>query len=164
MTQDELLTLMNAVAIDAKASLMFNGHLKSTFIVKAGDRCEMLPYEFNNEDKKEDVAAALALYTDMIQAECVIHVSEAWMSTAQPDGKLPSVNPTDDPNRREILVIAGAIPSGETLIGCAFTRNGKEITLGDDLPEADFVPRQSRFFWLLWSGKGIELSRQRWQC
>lgn len=164
MTQDELLTMMNEVAEDAKIILTRNGNLNPVFILKTENKIEMLPLQCKNDEEKEAAAIALALYADMIKAECVIHVSEAWMSYIQPDGKIPVQNPSNDSNRREILVVAGAIPCGETMIGCAFSRNGKKITFEEELPQADFVRRQSRFFWLLWSEQTSGLPRQRWQC
>lgn len=40
----------------------------------------------------------------------VFFISEAWLSTAQ-DGLLPNTPPSQDPNRKEVLIISGYAPS-----------------------------------------------------
>lgn len=39
----------------------------------------------------------------------VFFISEAWLSTAR-DGSLPSIPPSQDPNRKEVLIISGYMP------------------------------------------------------
>lgn len=109
-TQPPELTL-ESVSQVARAVTLQHGHHVPTLITVGSKEtlvAQLPDFEDTHEGRVQQMTAigvAVAQDADIGLLERVFFISEAWMSLAK-DGKLPEILPSQDPARKEVLVVS----------------------------------------------------------
>ncbi len=121
---------IESVTQTAKEILLQNGVHSPMIIVEGSDLS--LVGEFDQMADTYEGRTQQLFFTGVNMAQSgevgtlqqVFFISEAWMSLAQ-EGQLPDVPPSEDPNRKEVLIISGIyIPAQEMkLVICQMVRD-----------------------------------------
>jgi hypothetical protein len=114
-----LLTLEDMTRIAKEIALTHDGHVGMIFAQGSGRSIvgELREFSQTHEGKVRQmllVGIALAQKGKVGTLEQAFLVARAWMSTAR-KGKLPRARPSQDPNRKEVLIITGfKVAQGQT--------------------------------------------------
>ena len=82
----------------------------------------------NHTETTVELAERVRLAAQKMGAVMVFHVCESWASVAPEGGELPKVRPSEDPNRKEIIMVTA---SGQNVSVCMMRDINPDGTLGE---------------------------------
>ena len=118
-TEPQPLTL-EAVAARAKEDLLRDGKHRPTLIAEGGLRtvvAQVSEFGRTHEQRAKQMFVmgfSLAQSGEVAQLEQAFFISEAWMSERR-DGQAPHSPPSQDPNRKEVLLVSRFKPDDEAV-------------------------------------------------
>lgn len=131
-----------------------------------------LAVPFNEDKEKRAILLSLGrkFFKEEKAVTAVILSSEAWLSTRRPGSKEPLVQPRDDPNRKENIIVVGSGILGKQglLISTPIRRDDKNHMLidGESTENTDIVFPLLSWFWrgyLEALHAGVEQGRKQWK-
>ncbi len=141
------MTIKEVCELAKQTALAYSGHVPMLIVngSKSSAICQLESLPDTHEAKAQRMAMtgfSLARKNEIGLPKQVFLVTEGWMSTAK-DGKIPQIRPSQDPNRKEVLLVNSLNVQPRQLDGVVFEilrdRKAKIV----ELKELQLHPKES---------------------